>query len=260
MRHSLLAAAWLPALLAAAPAAAQAGMTASVAVNSSYFWRGITFTNRPVMQAEISLATPLAGGSLAAGAWTNIEQGAYIGAREISMNAEEGAGVTEVDLWAEYGYRVGATTLSAGVLAFRFPNDRGFTEDLNTVELYARVAADGPLSPSFTIYRDVGKVIGTYAEGSVSQAVPVTGGFALVLGGLAGASWGHTPEEFDNANFARDGLTHVDLSVSAPFTTSGGMAITPTAHVVLASDPVTRVSAPGEESDAKAWIGIRLSW
>jgi uncharacterized protein (TIGR02001 family) len=259
MRSSLLAAASLAALLAAAPAAAQATLTGNVALNSAYFWRGITFANRSVVQADVSLAVPLLGGSLAGGAWANYEPGTYAYPRDISMNADDGPDVTEVDLWAEYGYAFGATTVAAGVLAFRFPNENGFTEDLNTTELYARLSVDGPLSPSFTMYRDVDKVIGTYVEGSVSQSVTLFDWTTVTLGALAGASWGHTPEGFDNANFARDGLTHVDLSVSAPLT-SGRVTITPSAHVVLGSDPVTRIYEPGKESRVKAWLGARVTW
>ena len=259
MRRSFLSAAPLAALLAAAPAAAQATMTANVSLNSAYFWRGITFSNRSVVQADVSLAIPILGGSLAGGAWANYEPGTYAYPRDISMNAADGPDVTEVDLWAEYGYDFGAATVAAGVLAFRFPNENGFTEDLNTTELYARLSVDGPLSPSFTVYRDVDKVIGTYAEGSVSQSVALFGWTTVTLGALAGGSWGHTPDPLASANYARDGLTHVDLSISAPLT-SGRVAITPTAHVVLGSDPVTRITAPDEDSRAKAWLGVRVTW
>ncbi|HEX8320645.1 TorF family putative porin [Longimicrobium sp.] len=259
MRRSLLAAASLAALFAATPAAAQATVTGNLALNSAYFWRGITFSNRSVVQGDVSLAVPVLGGSLAGGAWANYEPGTYAYPRDISMNAADGPDITEVDLWAEYGYDFGATTLAAGVLAFRFPNENGFTDDLNTTELYGRLSVEGPLSPSLTIYRDVDKVIGTYAEGSVSQSVNVFEWTTVTLGALAGASWGHTPEGFDNANFARDGLTHVDLSVSVPLT-SGRAAITPTAHVVLGSDPVTRITEPDKESGVKAWVGVRVTW
>jgi uncharacterized protein (TIGR02001 family) len=259
MRRSLLAAASLAALFAAAPAAAQATVTGNLALNSAYFWRGITFSNRSVVQADVSLAVPLLGGSLAGGAWANYEPGTYAYPRDISMNAADGPDLSEVDLWAEYGYQLGAATLAAGVLAFRFPNENGFTEDLNTTELYGRLSVDGPLSPSLTVYRDVDKVIGTYGEGSVSQSVDVFGWTTVTLGALAGASWGHTPDEAQNANYARDGLTHVDLSVSVPLT-SGRVAITPTAHVVLGNDPVTRITEPDKESGVKTWIGMRVTW
>jgi uncharacterized protein (TIGR02001 family) len=260
MRLSSFLTASLAALLAAAPAAAQATVTGNVALNSAYFWRGITFSNRSVVQADVSLALPALGGSLAGGAWANYEPGTYAFPKDISMNAADGPDVTEVDLWAEYGYGFGRATVAAGVLAFRFPNESGFTEELNTTEIYGRVSMNGPLSPSLTVYRDVDKVIGTYAEGSVSHSVSLFDGWTTVtLSALAGASWGHTPDPFANANYARDGLTHVDLSVSAPLT-SGRVIITPTAHLVLGSDPVTRITEPDKESGAKAWLGARVTW
>jgi uncharacterized protein (TIGR02001 family) len=259
MNRSLLSAA-LAALLAA-PAAAQLTVTANAGAASTYVWRGLTFTNRPVAQGDLSLALPLAGGTLSGGAFANAEAGAYAGAQHFSMNAHDAAGITEVDVWAEYGRALGPASLAAGVVAYRFPNANGFTDAFNTTEVYARATWSSALSPTVSVYQDVGKVNGTYAEASVTHPVALTRGLTLTLGALAGTSRGMSPDEGsdDNPVFGADGATHADLWVTAPFR-AGRLTIAPTAHLVLARDVATRYTAPTERHDAKAWFGAKVTW
>lgn len=259
MNRSLAVAA-LAALLAA-PAAAQLSVTAGAGAASTYVWRGLTFTNRPVAQGDASLAVPVAGGTLSGGAFANLELGAYAGPQHFSMNGPDRAGITEVDVWAEYGRALGPASIAAGVIAYRFPNAHGFTDAFNTTEVYARATLASALSPTVTVYQDVGKVNGTYAEASVTRPVAVADGLTLTFGALAGASRGMSPDEGsdDNPVFGAEGATHADLWVTAPFS-AGEMTIAPTAHLVLARDVATRYTSPTERHDAKAWIGARITW
>lgn len=259
MNRSIMSA--ILAALLAAPAAAQLTVTASAGPASTYVWRGLTFTNRPVVQGDLSLALPLAGGTLSGGAFANAEAGAYAGPGHFSMNAHDAAGITEVDVWAEYGRTLGPASVAAGVVAYRFPNANGFTAAFNTTEVYARAAFSSALSPTVTVYQDVGKVNGTYAEASITQPVAVADGLTIVLGALAGSSRGMSPDEGsdDNPLYGADGATHADLWVTAPFS-AGGLTIAPTAHLVLARDVATRYTAPTELRDTKAWIGARITW
>ena len=79
----------------AAPAAAQLEYHAGLDVASSYTARGLTFTNRLVVQPSAELTA--AGGSAVLGVWANVEPRAYEGARDLS--ARNGLpGVTEVDV------------------------------------------------------------------------------------------------------------------------------------------------------------------
>lgn len=250
------------ALLAAgaAPAAAQATLTTNVALNSAYVWRGLTFTNRPVVQGDAALAVPVAGGTLTAGAFANLEPGGYAGAGHISENGAGGAGLTEWDAWTEYTRTVGRVSLAAGAIAFRFPNDEGLTASFNTAEVYGRAALAAPLAPSLTVAYDVQAVRGFYFEGALAHVVPVAGA-GVSLGAAAGVSAGQhrVDGSGENANFEENGLTHVDLSASLPLT-GRGVTVVPTAHLVLGRDAYTRVSAPRETRGAKLWIGARLTW
>jgi hypothetical protein len=66
----------------------------------------------------------------------------------------------------------------------------------------------------------------------------------------------------ESSNFAEDGLTHVDFSVSPSFT-AGQFAITPTVHFQINDDEFTRITGNDEENldeDTKWWGGVTLSW
>ena len=70
-RHPVLLAALtalaLPAVRPAA-ACAQASVNADVTTANAYVWRGLTFTNRPVVQPHAHVTLPAGRGSVVAGA------------------------------------------------------------------------------------------------------------------------------------------------------------------------------------------------
>jgi uncharacterized protein (TIGR02001 family) len=253
-------------LLAAGPAAAQMSVTADAGFASAYVWRGVSLTNRFVAQPDLYLTVPASGGSVVLGGWSNMDLGRYDGAGELS----EGGGisspdVTEIDLWAEYGHalRPGLTG-TAGVLTYLFPNTAGLTNAVNrTVEVYGKLQAGGlPLAPKLAAWYDVDKVKGAYLEASIVQPVKAVRGFPVTLGALAAFSAGQDVNRSDPAqvaNFARNGLTHVDLSATGALA-AGPVTIAPTVHLYLLNDDFTRVTEPGTTRDVKAWAGLAFTW
>lgn len=253
MRSLLLVAIALSSTL---PVAAQ-GVTADVAVNSQYQWRGLTTTNRPVVQPSVVLAAPFGPFTVAAGTWGNIEAGRYDDAQShISQGGGSGVALTEYDAWVEVSRVIGWGTVTTGVLAYRFPNDLGVTATANTTELYAKASAAAPLAPTLTIWQDIRKVSGAYAEASIGQAVS-RARFSVTTGWNLG-------QTFDGGStagyFARRGFTHADIAASTTWVSGSGLALTSSVHVVVAGDPGTRVTAPGRTGDAKVWIGSSISW
>ena len=124
-----------------APVAAQATIGADAGLFSSYVWRGVTLTNKPVLQPDVYVSFPVGGtASLTVGGWANIDLGQYDGSDDISESGGTSAfNFAEFDPWAEIEFAAGPLTITPGVTAYIYPNDAGLTEDNNTVEVYGKI-------------------------------------------------------------------------------------------------------------------------
>ncbi len=253
------------ALLVPADASGQVVLTSDAGAFNAYIWRGVTLTNRFVLQPDLYVTFPAGGGSVVLGGWGSIEAGQY---DDPVNDLSEGGGTssfdaTEVDLWAEYGHSLGSNlTGTFGGILYLFPNDAGLTNEVNrTVEIYGKVQAGIPLSPKLSAWYDVDKVSGLYLEGSVTQPLTIPG-FPVTLGALAGFSAGQGPNENDPAqiaNFASNTLTHVDLSASGALGL-GPVTVAPTLHFLILNDELTQITKPAVSRDVKAWAGVTLTW
>lgn len=262
MKRVLVLAGALAAVATATPASAQATLGWDVAGFSSYVWRGVTYTNKPVIQPDLYLTVPVGKASITAGGWANIDAGKYDGATDLSESGGASAfNLAEFDWWGEIGVPVGIATITGGATGYIFPNDVGFTKASNTVEVYGKLALGTVLSPKISAYYDVDKIKGLYVEGSVSHGIPL-GAATLNLGALAGWTGGqevNASKPSELANFADKGLTHVDLSASISFS-AGPLTIAPAIHGVITNDLATKFTKVGKQSDFKLWGGATISW
>jgi hypothetical protein len=256
------------------PALAQTTVGADLYLYSSYVWRGLGLTNKPVAQPDLYLTIPVGNASITGGGWASIDLGKY---DDLNDDISESGGSSsfnfaEFDWWGEISYPVGKATLTAGITGYLFPNDESapgvglLTKANNTVEVYGKASLDAPLSPKINAYYDVDKIDGLYVEGGVSYTVQASEKVGIDLGALAGFNAGQdadldatgTPQaEF--FNFADNGFTHLDLSAGVPFT-AGALSITPVVHLIIAGDDFVKVTSPTETHDAKLWGGVVLSW
>jgi uncharacterized protein Gcw-chp len=251
---------------AAAPAHAQTTVGADLGLFSSYVWRGVSLTNKPVAQPDLYVTFPAGKASVTVGGWANIDLGKY---DDPNNDISESGGTSafnfaEFDPWAEISFPVGGkTTLTGGATAYIYPNDAGLTSDFNTVEIYGKAAFDVILSPKLAVWYDVDKVKGLYAEASVSHGVGLGPKNSLVLGALAGFNAGQgvnsDPNSDETANFADDGFTHLDLSAGLPLS-AGAFSITPAVHFVINGDDATKITSPTKTDDVKVWGGVTISW
>lgn len=262
MKRAIVLGGVLAALASATPATAQTTIGWDAALFSSYVWRGVTYTNKPVLQPDLWVTFPLGKASLTAGGWANIDIGKYDDPNnDISESGGSSAfNFAEFDWWGEIGVPVGVATLTAGVTGYHYPNDFGLTSAANTIEVYGKAALDVPLSPKLSGYYDVDKIKGLYLEGSVSHGLPV-GANTLTLGALAGWTGGQevSTDPNESANFATDGITHIDLSASLGFSV-GSLTITPSVHGVFGQDLATKFTSPTNQADFKVWGGVTISW
>jgi hypothetical protein len=252
------------ALIGAVPAHAQATLGADLDLFSSYVWRGLSLTNKPVAQPALYVTFPAGSAEVTVGGWANIELGQYDGSDDISESGGVSAfDLAEFDPYAEVTFPVGSATLTGGITGYIYPNDFGLTEDANTIEIYGKVGLDVPLSPVLSIYYDVDKIKGAYIEGAISHSLALSEKTALDLGALAGFSAGQgvpdDPFADESANFADNGFTHLDLSAGIPFT-AGALSISPVVHFQVSGDDATKFTGANDENDLKAWGGVSLSW
>lgn len=241
---------------------AQAAVAADVAFNSQYVWRGVTSTNRPVLQPDLSIAVPFRRLTFTTGAWGNVEPVRYDGPRDLSsLGGLPGPLVTQSEFWAEL-----ATSLtermdaSLGAQGYFYPHV-GDLADYDTVELYSTLTLNGRVSPTVTVSYDVARIRGAYVETSVSSDITGDRHGSVTVGLAAGYSAGQSedPQGRDVSYFARDGLTHLDGSVSASVA-MGPVAFAPEAHVIYAHDALATVVAPDATRRVKLWVGTTLRW
>lgn len=252
----------------AVPAAAQT-VGADLSLFSSYVWRGLSLTNKPVAQPDLYVTFPAGKASVTVGGWATIDLGKY---DDPDDDISESGGLSafnfaEFDPWADISFPVGEkTTLTAGATAYIYPNDAGLTSDFNTVEIYGKAAFDVLLSPKLAVWYDVDKIKGAYFEGSIAHSLPLGEKHSLALGALAGFTAGQDADfdsngdpQADFFNFADNGFTHLDLSAGVPFT-AGAFSITPVVHFVINGDDFTKITSPTSDSDVKLWGGVTLAW
>jgi Bacterial protein of unknown function (Gcw_chp) len=245
----------------AVPARAQAELGVDLGIFSSYVWRGLSLTNKPVAQPAVYVTIPAGNASVLLGGWASIDLGKY----DDPLNDFSESGGTssfnfaEFDPYAEVSFPVGKATLTGGATAYIYPNDFGFTSAANTVELYAKAEVEAPLTPKVSIYYDVDKIKGAYFEAGVSHSLAISEKTSLDLGALAGFSAGQGIKAGESANFSGNGFTHLDVSAGIPFT-AGALSITPLVHLIVAGDDFTKLTSPSNESDVKVWGGVSLSW
>jgi hypothetical protein len=269
--HVLRSVLFLVGLLACAVSGqAQTEVGADLGLLSSYVWRGLSLTNKPVVQPDLYVAIPIGTAFLTMGGWANIDLGRY---NDLADDISESGGsssfnLAEFDWWGEVSYPIGRATLTGGATGYIFPNDTNAPNDFglltkggNTVEIYGKAEFDAPLSPRLSIYYDVDKVKGAYFEGSISHFIEVSEKVSVDLGATAGFNAGMGVSADDPSfRFADDGFTHLDLSAGVPFTT-GPLSFTPVIHLVLSGDDRVKVTSPANLSkDVKLWGGVSISW
>lgn len=259
-------------LSGARPAQAQATFGIDLDLFSSYVWRGLSLTNKPVAEPGVWVNFPAGHGSITVGGWANIDLGEY---DDIDDDISESGGTSafnpsEFDPYAEISFPAGSATLTGGVIGYIYPNDLddapngGLDSDANTLEVYGKLGFDVPLSPELAVYYDIDKIKGAYIEANLSHSLAAGENISIDLGATGGFSAGQgvpdDPLSEESFNFADDGFTHLDLSLGVPFG-AGPVSITPVLHAVITGDDATKVTSPTDvDTGTKLWGGVSLSW
>jgi uncharacterized protein (TIGR02001 family) len=249
----------------AGPAAAQdASIGFDVGLNSNYNWRGLSLTNKPVIQPDVWLSAY----GLTGGVWANVEPSKYDGSNDLSEGGGARSGIAEIDYWVEYARSFTNVNAKVGWVAYTYNKDNaGIGNIFNTSEIYGQVSLSGmPVTPTLAVWYDIDNVKGAYIQGQLVYGVKVTPAFTLNLGALAGLSAGQevntSPTSNEAANFAKSGLTHVDLSAGTSLS-AGPLSIAPSLHFQISHDAATKVNGAdlgNQDKGSKIWFGVTVSW
>lgn len=235
-----------------------------VGLNSNYNWRGLSLTNKPVVQPDVWLSVY----GFTGGVWVNFEPTKYDGTNDLSETGGVRSGIAEIDYWLEYARSFTGVDAKVGWVAYTYnKNNAAIDNSFNTSELYGQVSLSGlPITPTLAAWYDIDKVKGLYVQGQVVYGVQASPAVTINLGVLAGLSAGQevntSPSSTDNANFAESGLTHVDLSASTSLA-AGPVSIAPSVHFQISRDPFTKINGadPGNvDKGSKIWFGVLVSW
>jgi hypothetical protein len=252
---------------------AQASIGVEVAGNSQYVWRGLTLTNRPVLQPALLFNAPLGPSRFTIGVSPNFELGQYDGATDISMNGGTSSfDLTELDYFARVGADAGVIRLSGGINGLYYPDGitwGGQPELTNTIELMGRAELNVPLHPQVQLWYDIDKVQGLFLEAGLGHRFHLSSLVGLHLDAVAGFSAGQerNPQQpAENFWFRNSGFTHARFSAALPIRL-GAFELIPNAHFQVNNDPFTKwtkrdaASASGFNSEStKAWFGVTLGW
>ena len=185
--------------LLASPAFAQIGnvsVEGSVDLVSHYIFRGVGFTNKPTAQPSLTIGFGESG--FAFNVW---------GSAALKQRSIQDAG-DELDFTLTYDRSLGEqyqnVGLTVGMIQYTFPSlDKG---DRLTTEFFAALSLDNILSPSVTLYRDLGQFDYWYVNGSIGHEVQLTSEGDVSVGVSGDIGYSDTTEKFE--------FNHVGGSVS----------------------------------------------
>jgi methyl-accepting chemotaxis protein len=247
-------------LLPAGAAQAQAKVSVGSTVATDYLFRGLTVTNRTVVQPDVTFSN----GAFTFGVWGNIEPSHAPRPNDLSQTGGARTGLAELDAFAEVGADVGGRRLTVGALHYGYDRGNATVSDAyNTTELYAKLAfSSAPLTPELRAYWDVQTIHGLYLEGQVARTVSLASrdvAFALLTGVAAGQEQRGTNDTY--YAFRQSGVTHVDLSATTTFQ-FGRIAVAPTVHAQYApagqNTRVVGALASQQDRASRVWVGVRV--
>lgn len=267
-------------LLTSGIASAQdATIGADLGLNSRYMFWGLTLSNKPVWQPDVYLTTH----GFTFGVWGNFEfERQSANSRSDYTSGGDRSGNTEIDYWVEYAHSLGNVSSKFGVIQWTY--DRSNTgslapyatqanfpglqngPDIDSTEIYAGFTwGEAPFSPNLQLFYDVDIYRGLFGMVSVTKPFEMASNTVNTTL-LVGFSTGHSNlGSREIPLYAKEGLTHVDLSASLPLSW-GATSITPNLHLQYNIDDVVKITGFDSQTGAFTtdnWVvtfGVTFAW
>lgn len=258
-------------VLVADVSAAQVRVGADAELATRYVWRGVSRTDRAVLQLQGYGYLPQGRGGWMAGAWAGFEPWSPA-AGGPTVSGLDGSALHEWDAWVQRDFIGGGLSASVGAITYLFNGDAasgGLSDSLSTAELYVRVSQFEGIRlvvPTLVATWDVWRVDGGYLELQLYRRIPVlpVGPLrTLELGAVTGFSLSQKRTDGDVGYFDRNSFTHVDLSIGlSPRFHLGNLPLTAftTGHWQIGIDDATRpLNDDGERTTSTLWLELGFS-
>ena len=226
--------------LLAGPAFAQIGNVAvegGVDLVSHYIFRGVVTTDKPTAQPSLTVGFGESGVSF------NIWGSASLKERSIQDVGDE------LDFTITYDRNLGEqyenVGLTVGYIQYTFPSQS--KGDKLTSEFFAGLSLDSFLSPSLTLYRDLGLFDYWYLNGSIGHEIQLTPEGNVSLGVSGDIGYSDTTEKFE--------FNHVGASVSLSASHSL-FSLSPTIGIIRWIEDINE----GRDEQTQVWGGVSLSF
>lgn len=204
----------------AAPADEGAEVSLEATCAGRYIWRGMPINEEPVIQPSMDISD--SGFSL--NVWGSIDTTDW-GEREGGYEDQTG-NLAEIDSTASYGNSLGPVSFSVGFITYTFPN----IQLDSTLEAFAGLSLDVPLSPSVTSYWDEGLARGAnYLSFDVGHSFSLWESAEISIGLDLFAAAAYANKEFNEAYYGLEDDDWHDWSVGAslPVSLKYGFSLTP---------------------------------
>jgi hypothetical protein len=228
----------------APPAAAEKPWSVAVetALLGKYICRGSNFFDDPILVPCLTVAWQ----GFTACAWGNLE---------LTDLADNRGDFTEADLSLEYSRAFGPLALTAGATYTSYPH----TKVDDTVELYASVGLEVPLSPTLTAYRDVDELRGTYLAFSLAHQFAglwkPTEDLSVALELCGSLGWGNRPHNRAYYGVAEESLADATFGVKLPVSIGARWKLTPALwYSTLLDDDIRSAN----QKDDNLWGGLSI--
>lgn len=232
---------------AAAPEEEKPTGDATVAVLSQYFWRGYELS-RNSMVIQPSLTVGYKGFS--ANIWGNLDTKAYYSGTDVGKSY--GSTWNETDYTLSYAKMIGLFNLGAGYIYYGLGSlNKDAPKRADSQEIFASVGLNTLLSPTFTVYKEIGSyrqiyyLLGIYHTLELSKAISLKlaasgsylqSSYADATLFNAGAGYGGYPKFDSNAQATNDKFSNFhdgNVTVNLPIKATKYITLTPTVSYIF---------------------------
>jgi len=229
-------------------------VSTSQVVASAYWFRGVPRSLEAVTQGDLQVDTPLAtGGTLSFVTWYNLQLTNRTG--DATFPDGNGGQNTEIDLLLDYTQAFGRAKLSAGGIAYQFPQ-----VGPSTKEAYLTGALDAlGVSHALSVYYDVDRIDDFYFSYQASRGFEIDAQWSAALAVLLGYMREDEAKDYfgrKHAGFS-DLLLTGELNYHFDANTSIFLKV---AGVTVPDDELSEALEQGGLDDSGLWVVLGAAW